>query len=131
MYESISANACAAGMLIAAAAVLLKNFGFKGACVFTAASIAIMLSSAISPLRSVFSSFSEALPAELLPYAEAAVKVIGIGYLSGVCSDIAKELGEGGVAKAILLVSKLEIILIAIPFIEQVMGLASELIAGG
>lgn len=131
MYGSISASTCAVGMLVAAAAVLLKNFGFKGACVFTAASIAIMLSSAISPIRSIFSSLGEAFSPELLPYGEAAVKVVGIGYLSGVSSDIAKELGEAGVAKAVLLVAKLELVLIAVPFIEEVMGIANELIAGG
>lgn len=131
MHGNITATACAVGMLVTAGAVLLKNFGFKGAGIFTAASIALILSSVLSPLSAVFSSFNETLPSELLPYTEAAVKAVGIGYLSGVCAEIARELGEGGVGKAVLLVARVELVLISIPFIEEVMTLAKELVAGG
>lgn len=131
MHGDITVTACAVGMVVVAGAVLLKNFGFKGAGVFTAASIALMLSSVLSPLSAVFSSFNETLPTELLPYTEAAVKAVGIGYISGACSDIARELGEAGVGKAVLLVAKLELVIISIPFIKEVMSLAKELISGG
>lgn len=131
MSGDITASICAVGMLVTAGAVLLKNFGFKGAGVFTAAAIAAMTASVMSPLSAVFLSVESSFPSELLPYGESAVKAVGIGYLSGICSDIAKELGEGGVSKVILLAARLEMIVIAVPFIEEVMNLAAELISGG
>lgn len=131
MVENVTVSVCAVGMLVTAAAVLLKNFGFKGAGVFVAAAIAAMAAYMTSPISDVFSSVKSSLPEELLPYGEAAVKAVGIGYLSGICSDIAVELGEGGVAKAIILAAKFELTVVALPFIEEVMRLATELISGG
>ena len=61
-------------------------------------------------------------------YAKTALKIVGIGYLSGISSDVCKELGESGVAKCIGVLAKLELACIVTPLICEILKTAEELI---
>lgn len=124
-------SVCASLLLVAVAALLLKSFGFKGAPVFVAACIAAFISRMSNSFAEITSTLYEISSySDIDEYAEAAMKVVGIGYLSGISSDICREIGEVGVARCIGVVSKLELIAIASPFIKDVLSLSLEMIGG-
>ena len=56
------------------------------------------------------------------------MKILGIGYLSGICSDVCKELGESGIASLVVTVAKLESFAIVAPLIVEILTLGLELV---
>lgn len=60
--------------------------------------------------------------------ASAILKIVGVGYLAGIVSDVCRELGETMTASAVVFIGRIEIIAIATPFFEEVVSLGMELI---
>ena len=58
----------------------------------------------------------------------AILKVVGVGYLAGISSDICSELGAARIGNAVTLVGRLEIIAIATPFFVKILDMGVELI---
>ena len=117
-------------LLISAALVLiLKTFGFKGTPIFAAVVVAASASLFIERLASVMGVMSEyTAVSELSEYVKTASKAVGIGYLCGISVDICKEMGENGIAKCIALGARLELAVIAVPYIEKILSVAWELL---
>ena len=119
----------AVGLLMAIAAVLLKDLGFRGAAVFSAFSLVALLSlctggvlklsGAISAL-SADSSLSEA--------ASGVLKITGVGFLMGAVADVCRELGEGGIARGVIFAGRLEILCISLPFLQRIVDVGVELL---
>ena len=119
----------AVAVLATAGAVIIKTLGSRGAPVMTAAVITLMLSAALGAAEPIFDYFGT-LPDALAPYAESAIKAVGIGYTSGIVADICRERGEGGIAKAVTSLSKIEIVLVALPHLYEISELAIGLVGG-
>lgn len=120
-------KACFLGLIIAFCALLLKNLGWRGAPALVALGIVLLLSELplfFSEARELFEPWSSSLEG-----ASAIFKIIGIGYLFGVCSEICLELGERGVASALILVGRLEAVGVALPFIYEIFALALSLVS--
>ena len=125
------AKICVLVLLIASLTVILKNFGFRGAPIFAALAFCTVLSLCATEISEILSLFSEFLAIrDVSLYTKACLKVIGIGYLAGISSDICREIGETGAAKCIGVAAKLELVLISVPFMEELFASLSEL-AGG
>jgi stage III sporulation protein AD len=58
------------------------------------------------------------------------LKIIGLGYLFGISADICRELGEGGIAKALEVAGRVEIILLSVPDLIKTLNLGVGLIEG-
>ena len=122
---------CVIFLLIASLALIMKNLGFKGAPVFVVLTVTALIGTSVNKLSGILSVFSElGEHANIQKYTEGCLKVLGIGYLSGVCCDVCKELGENGVAKAIAIFTKIELIAIAAPYISEIIS-ESIKFAGG
>ena len=122
-------SVCIALTLVAAAALLLKNLGFRGAGVFVCAAIVFLIRSFSGALTSFGETYDFLVSrADVAEYARAAAKVVGIGYLSGICSDVCREMGEGGIAKCIGVITRLELVAVAAPFILKMLETAFALI---
>lgn len=120
---------CVLVLLIAALSLLLKNFGFKAAPVFVSAvflAVVCHFADTLGEGVAVLEYFAEA--GGISKYSNACIKVIGIGYLSGISADTCREIGEIGAARCISIVSKLELIAISIPFIKEMFDYATFLI---
>lgn len=120
---------CFAAVLSAAVGLLLSELGFRGKRVFSAvAAVALIsiVSEGLSELLSSVMSFSEA--AGISKAANCAVKVLGCGYVFGMTADLCTELGESGVANALTLTGRIEILLLVLPFFEEVISLGVELL---
>lgn len=121
---------CALGLLFAFMALLLRSFGFRGAAAFTALAVAFLLSGASRELGALgsFGELKELLPTETLEYVGAIARILGAGYLFGVCADVCQELGESGIAKAVSVAGRVEILLIAAPYFVRIIDVAKELL---
>ena len=60
-------------------------------------------------------------------YAVILVKALGVAVLTQCCGDICRECGENGIASGVELIGKLEILLLSIPLIHEILGLAQKL----
>ena len=115
------------GLIFAFSAVLLKNLGWRGASVFTSLGIVVIL----SEMRNIFPEI-EKLSELWLTLGDGGVamlKILGLGYLFGISAEISRELGEAGIASALTLAGRFEIIAIAIPFISEIFSLALSLVS--
>lgn len=108
---------------------LLREVGFKGAPVITVISAALIFIRAVGLYGSVIDSviplangyFDDSALGDML-------KVTGLTYLFGVSSDVCREIGESGISKALDMVGRVEILLIAVPYIKEVIMLGADLI---
>ena len=122
-------KACVLVLLAATLSLLVKSFGFKGAPVFLAAvfcSAVFCFEDVISGSISLLGYFAEV--GDVTKYSEACVKVIGIGYLSGISQDTCREIGEAGAAKCIGIVTRLELIALSAPFVKEIFDSALLLV---
>ena len=55
------------------------------------------------------------------------MKILGVGYIAGITSDICRELGEGGVASVIVTLARIETLLIVSPMLLDVLRLGLEM----
>ncbi len=115
------------GLVFAFSAVLLKNLGWRGASVFTSLGIVIIL----GEIRGAFAEIERLseLWSTLGEGGVAIFKIMGIGYLFGISSEICRELGESGISTALTLAGRFEIIAVALPFISEIFSLALSLVA--
>ena len=108
---------------------LLRELGVRCAAVISALSMLLIL------FRSV-GRYGDALGA-LMPMIDGIVadgaladmlKVTGMTYLFGISSDACAELGAQGVARALDAVGRVEIMLVALPYVKEIIELGAELI---
>ena len=122
---------CVTALLVAALSLILKSFGFKGAPVFAALAFCALLSSFADKINGAFQFFSDfSGVSDISVYTGACIKVIGIGYLSGISSDVCREIGESGAAKFINVFAKIELVAICTPFIKELFESVITLVGG-
>ena len=120
----------AMGILLSLMALLLRGFGFRGIGVFTAiaaVSLVSLVLGELSSLRELF-GYSELFTDEAMQYVGAMVKIVGAGYIFGICADICRELGENGVANGVLVAGRVEIFVITLPFLKKILDFGVELL---
>ncbi len=116
-------------LVLLVSALLLRSFGWRGAPVFAVIASVFLLAEAGEGLAYIFESMNFSVySSELEPPIKAALKIMGIGYLFGICADICRELGEGGIAKSVEIVGRVEIIAVVIPFLREIIKVGVELI---
>ena len=119
---------CAIALLGGTSAFILKCFGAKGAPLIAVATILTLFSLFDSYFTEIISIFDTVSGIEgVAEGSKTIVKVLGIGYLSSVSSDICREIGEGGIASVIVTVARLEALLVALPIFEDVLSFGLEL----
>ena len=59
------------------------------------------------------------------------LRACGIALLAQVAAVICRECGEGGIADAVELAGKIELLLLCIPLINELLSLAREMLASG
>lgn len=118
-----------AGILLAFTAFVLSELGFRGRKGLSVLGLLLLLiavadgiSKLVQPILGLCDTagFSEG--------AVCALKIVGAGYLFGICADIATELGEPLVAKGLLVAGRIEMLLVAAPYFVGIIKLGAELI---
>ena len=121
-------KACAFGLIAAVAGQLLGEGGFKGKRFFSVLCIIGILVFVVDGVASLVAELSEFISEDAADIAKCAMKIVGAGYVFGISADIASELGEGGVSKALLAVGRVEIIVRSFPYFKNLFELGAELI---
>ena len=110
-------------------ALLLRDFGWRGVPVFSLICFILIISLAEPYLREVCERLLALGEGNgVSQEARAVLKVVGVGYLCGIVADSCQELGEGRIASAVTFVGRIEIIVIVVPFFEEIIRLGAELL---
>ncbi len=120
---------CAVAILSVILYAALDSFGFKSKGLFAALCALMILSALGDSLSSLLSSVL--LVGERTGISEAAIcalRAVGLGYVFGFTADICASLGEELVAKAVTLVGRVQIFMVAYPYFEKIVALGMELL---
>ena len=108
--------------------VMLKEFGFHGARLFSILGTVTVIGALVISVGNITTESSSFLNGTDAKYTAMILKIIGIGYFSGICSDICAELGELGLSGAVSLIGRIEIILISLPCAKEIIERGLEMI---
>ena len=122
-------KACAFALVAVFCTVILRELGWRGAGV-TAVVCAVILFSLVAEGVSTAAKEIERLSAlaELSEFGKCVLKIVGIGYIYGVSSDICKDMGEGAVASALGIVGRVEILLAVLPYFKDILDFGLRLL---
>ena len=117
--------------IIAILAVLLGELGFRGARLVSALGTLAVVMMTLGLFGEVIGMLDGVIAlGGIDEAARVAIKIIGVGYVFGVGSDICLDMGERGIAVAVLGVGRVEILLLALPFVIDVVEGAVAMIRG-
>lgn len=120
---------CALALVAALSFFLLSELKWRGAPVLALICFVGLIGAAEPYAREISGALGTLADASGVGDGLAAVmKVVGVGYLAGVSSDVCIELGVPRIANAVTLVARLEIIAIAAPYFVGIMKMGAELI---
>ena len=123
---------CAFALLFAVAALLLREFGFRGAPIFAAFAGVALLSGYFGRLSGGLRElFAFADRAGISDAAADAAKVLGLGALASLTADVCEDLGERGIARAVVLAARAEIFLLVLPYFSEAVGIGLSLLEEG
>lgn len=107
--------------------VVLRELGFKGTrLVVLLGTVSLLCVFAVYIARAI-----EAIPylgENADEYAVAMLKMVGVGYAFGICSDVCRELGEGVLSDVVCLIGRVEILTLSLPYIKRIVERGVELI---
>ena len=106
---------------------VLRELGFKGAKLVTLVGTVSTVGVAAIYVSRLVSAIGELGPGSG-EYAVAMLKIVGLGYVFGICADICTELGEGTLAGSVCLIGRLEILTVSLPFIKTIVEKGIEMI---
>lgn len=123
----LSVVACA--LICVTLCVLLDSLGFRSKGLFVTLSVIIIFSMLGDSLTKVFSGILKLSERTgITDAAKTAIKAVGLGYIFGITADICDSLGERMIASAVTAVGRVQIFLVAYPYLEKIIALGIELI---
>ena len=120
---------CAAALVVAVSGFLLREMGWRGAVAFSVLSAVVFfsfLSDGLSRLGASVSALAKL--GGVGTVAKEILKLTGVSYVFGVCSDICADLGEKTVSSALEVVGRVEILLICMPYFIKIAEYAVGLV---
>ena len=104
--------------------ILLREAGFRGTKLVSSVAMVGISSVALVLAGQIVSGLGmDGLDAGGGEILRLFIKIMGVGYVFGIGTDICRELGEGGVANALLGVGRVEILLICMPAFSEIFEL--------
>ena len=120
----------ALAIIAAITAFLLKDFGWKGVPVFCLIAFVGVLSLAKEHLLSLGELFcSVGEDGGLGDEATSILKIIGVGYISGMTSEVCRDLGAASIASLVGLLARLEVLFLVMPYLLETLRLGMELLS--
>ena len=111
---------CGGALLAAIVGFVLSELGFRGKRVVSSFVIIIFLLFFVDAAADAVSMILAIPIDEEREAINVALKIVGVGHAFNICADVCAELSETGLATALALVGRIEILLIVIP---EAMGL--------
>ena len=115
----------ALGLLVCVLSLLLREAGFRGSRLVSLVGVVGLMGFAVLEVDRILDelSLSERLGNGAEQISDI-FKIVGVGIVFGMISDMARDMGEGGVASALLVVGRVEIFALSVPYISSVLELA-------
>ena len=111
-------------LIAAISVVLLREAGFRGARLVSSFAVICLMGGACLGVGKLYQILSPSvLGSAAAEAAEKILKLVGVSFVFGIGSDICTELGEGGVANALLAVGRVEILLLCAPILVEIVEL--------
>ena len=99
--------------------VLLKELGFAGSRMILLLGTVGAIGFAAVCVGEVMEGII-GLSSENAEYVRVILKMVGISYVAGVCSDICTDLGQTSLAGAISSVGRVEIMILSLPYVKRI-----------
>ncbi len=107
----------------------VKAFGWKGAPLIALGAAIAMLSVVGAELGKISRIFDTISGVEgMKTTTETLLKVLFVGYVSGLSSEVCKELGEAGIASVVQLCARIEVLLIISPMLLEILTIGLEMV---
>ncbi len=107
--------------------VLLKELGFKGTRLVVLLGTVSLIGASVIVMGEVIDEIYM-LGGYGDDYLAAIFKIIGVGYIFGLCSDICSDLGESALSGALTTLGRMEILALCVPYIKLIVEKGIELI---
>ena len=115
-------------LIAAFCAFILRGLGWRGAPLVAVGGILallMMFGEYFAKITEIFATLGELRG--MKSAVECILKVLGVGYLGGICSDICRELGEVGLSSVVQTLARIETLVIVSPMFYEVLRLGLEL----
>lgn len=119
-------------LAVALLGVLLHTVGYSGARLLSLLGVASVYIFTVGRLENIFSALVGAVPrGETLEVVEAAIAMVGFGYLFGMVADILRTLGQAELASGLEVAGRVEIFALSLPYLGEILDMALGFIGGG
>ena len=117
----------ALGLLALVLSVLLREAGFRGARLISLVGAVLLMALAVLKMQDILVLLSLGDRVENMGEELAAVlRIVGGGVVFGLVADAARDMGEVGVANAVLVVGRVEIFALSLPYLIKLLDTAAE-----
>ena len=117
----------ALGLLVLVLSVLLREAGFRGARLISLVGAVLLMGLAVLKMQDILVLLSLGDRVENMGEELAAVlRIVGGGVVFGLVADAARDMGEVGVANAVLVVGRVEIFALSLPYLINLLDTAAE-----
>ena len=117
----------ALGIVVLVLSILLREAGFRGARLISLVGVVLMMGLAVMKMQDVLTLLSIADRVENMDEELGTVfKIVGCGIVFGIVADAARDMGEVGVANTVLVVGRVEIFAISVPYLIKLLDTAAE-----
>lgn len=120
---------CIFALICALLAALLDGLGYKSKGLFAVLAAIMLIGTLGDGLSDIFGgilSIGEA--SGITDAAKSALRAVGLGYIFGFTAEICASLGEGLIASVVTAAGRVQIFLVAYPYIEKILRLGGELL---
>lgn len=118
-------------LLVAMLATVLSELGFRGSRLISVLGVLAAVVLTLHLFDEVIGALEGIIElGGIEEIANSAIRIIGIGYVYGVASDICLDLGERGIALTVLGIGRVEILLLALPSVIKIVEGAIDMIGG-
>ena len=121
--------AASGGVVIALmTSLILGGVGFRGARLVGTLATVLLYLAAVTGVGEICRAVLPLAEGELIgDGVRSILKVVGISYTASFVSDMCRDMGEIGVASAVITVGRVEILLISVPYAVGIAELAIDL----
>ena len=117
----------ALGLLVLVLSVLLREAGFRGARLISLVGAVLLMGLAVLKMQDILVLLSLGDRVENMGEELASVlRIVGGGVVFGLVADAARDMGEVGVANAVLVVGRVEIFALSLPYLIKLLDTAAE-----
>lgn len=123
---------CGVGVIAAISAVVIKQIRADAAIPVRLTANIILFGAAIAVATPVYSYINDMIAVSAIAeFGSILMQALGIAFVTHICAEICRDVGEAGIAGCIELAGKCEILLLSLPLVTSVLNTASDILEWG